>query len=99
MCNFADDTTIVPAGSNLDKVLGRLETDALFLSKRFPENFMKLNKGKRHLLTVGTIQSNITIKVEEAIVVESSKEKPLGVISNEKLNFKSHTSSLSKKAS
>ena len=43
ICNFADDTTIFAADSCLDKVLERLETDAVVLSKWFPENFMKLN--------------------------------------------------------
>ena len=52
---------------------------------------------KCYLLTFGTIQSNTKIKIGEAIVEESSKEKLLGVI-DKKLNFKSHISSLCKKA-
>ena len=80
ICNFADDTTIFAADSCLDKVLERIETDAVVISKWFPENFMKLNEGKCHLLTFGTIQSNIKIKIGEAIVEETSEEKLLGVI-------------------
>ena len=80
VCNFADDTTIFAADCQLDKVLERLETDALILSKWFPENFMKLNAGKCHLLTFGTNQDDIKIKIGEAIVEESSEEKLLGVI-------------------
>ena len=99
VCNFADDTTIIAADSCLDKVLERLETDALVLSKWFPENSMKLNEGKCHLLTFGTIQSNIKIKFGEAIVEESSEEKLLGMILDKKLNFKSYISSLCKRAS
>ena len=34
-----------------------------------PENFMKLNEGKCHLLTFGTIQSNIKIKIGEDNVI------------------------------
>ena len=79
LCNFADDTTIFAADSCLDKVLERLETNALLLSKWFPENFMKLNEGKCHLPTFWTIQSNIKIEIGEAIVEESSEEKLLGV--------------------
>ena len=60
---------------------------------------MKLNEGKCHLLTCGTIQSNNKIKIGEAIVEESSEEKLLGVILDKKLNFKSHISNLCKKAS
>ena len=59
----------------------RLETDALVLSKWFPENFMKLNEGKCHLLTFGTNQDDIKITVGDAIVEESSEEMLLGVIS------------------
>ena len=50
-----------------------MEADALVLSKWFPEHFMKLNEGKCHLLTFGTIQSNSKIKIGKAIVGESSK--------------------------
>ena len=60
---------------------------------------MKLNEGKCHLLTFGTIQSNIKIKIGEAIVEESSEEKLLRVILDKKLNFKSHNSSLYKRVS
>ena len=89
ICNFADDTTIFAADGCLDKVVKQLETDALLLSKWFPENFMKLNEGKCHLLSFGTIYSNIKIRIGEAIVEESSEEKLLGVILDKKLNFKS----------
>ena len=99
VCNFADDTTIFAADCQLDKVLERLETDALILSKWFPENFMKLNAGKCHLLTFGTNQDDIKIKIGEAIVEESSEEKLLGVIIATNLNFKSHVSNLCKRAS
>ena len=75
ICNFTDDTTIFAAESCSDKVLERLETDALLLSKWFPENFMTLNKGKCHLLTFGIIQSIIKIKIGETIVEESSEDK------------------------
>ena len=43
---FCDDTTIFAVDSCLDKVLERLETDAVVFSKWFPENFMKLNGRK-----------------------------------------------------
>ena len=89
VCNFAYDTTIFAADCQLDKVLERLETDALILSKWFPENFMKLNAGNCHLLTFGTNQDDIKIK----------KVLYLGVIIDTNLNFKSHVSNLCKRAS
>ena len=99
VCNFADDISIFAADRQLDKVLERLETDALILSKWFPENFMKLNTGKCNLLTFRTNQDNIKIKIGEAIVEESSEEKLLGVIIDKNLTFKSHVSNLCKRAS
>ena len=39
--------------------------------------FMKFSEGKCYLLTFGTIQSNIKMKIGEAIVEESSEEKLL----------------------
>ena len=44
ICNSADDNTVLGADSCLDKVLERLETDALVLSKWFPENAIKLTE-------------------------------------------------------
>ena len=97
VCNFADDTTIFAADCQLDRVLERLETDALVLSKWFPENFMKLNEGKCHLLTFETSQDGIEITVGEAIVKESSEEKLLGVTIDKKFEFQSHVSNYAKK--
>ena len=67
ICNFADDTTIFAANSCLDKVLERLETASLVLSKWYPENVLKLDEGKCHLLAFGTIQSNSNIKIGEVL--------------------------------
>ena len=82
---FADDTTIFAADSCLNRVLERLETDAIVLSKWFLENFIELTEGKCYLLTFGTIQSNIKFKIGDAIVEESSEEKLLGLILDKKL--------------
>ena len=45
------------------------------------------------------IHCNVRIKIGEATVEESSEKKLLGVILGKKLNFKSHVSSLCKRAS
>ena len=50
---------------------------------------MKLNEGKCHLLTFGTNQDNIKIKVREAIADESSEGKLLGMIIDKPLFLKS----------
>ena len=81
---------IFAAESSLRKVLEWLDTDALVLSKWFPENSLKFNEGKCYLLTFGTIQNNTKIKVGKAIIEESSEEKLLAVIIDINFNFKSH---------
>ena len=99
VCNFANDTSIFAADFQLDYVLEQLETDALVLSKFwfYPENFIKFNEGKCHLLSFGTNQDDIKIKIGEAIVEESSEEKLLGEIIDKDLNFKSHVSNSCKR--
>ena len=51
---------------------------------------MKLNEGKCHLLTFGTTQRNIKIKILEAIVEESSEEKLLRASLCKKASQKLH---------
>ena len=60
---------------------------------------MKLNEGNCHLLTFGTVQGNIKIKIGEAVVEGSCEGKLLRVIIDKKRNFKSHFSSLCKRVS
>ena len=99
VCNFADDTTIFANDLRLEDVLEQLEANALILSKWFPENFMKLNKEKCHLLIVGGNQEGAKISIGEAVIKESPEEKLLGVTIDKNLNFNSHISNLCKKAS
>ena len=87
ICNFPDDTTIFTPDSCLDKVVERLENDGSCLIKVVSRKFMKLNEGKCHLLTFGTIKSNSKIKIGEAIDEESSEDKLLRVILDKKRTF------------
>ena len=69
ICNYADDTTIYACGINIENVIMHLENDALKITEWFPNNCMKLNEDKCHLMIFGTKGSNeTTIKIGEAYV-------------------------------
>ena len=53
VCNYADDTTIYTCGPNVENVVAKLENDALVISEWFPNNLMKLNEDKCHLMIFG----------------------------------------------
>ena len=99
VCNYADDTTIYTCGPNVENVLAKLENDALVISEWFPNNRMKLNEDKCHLMIFGGKSNEVSVKIGEASVKESKEEKPLGIIFDQTLSFKQHVRALCKKAS
>ena len=74
ICNFAHDATIFAADSYLAKALERLEIDALVLLRWFPENFMKWNEGKYHLLALGQSKTVLRPKLETPLFKKASKK-------------------------
>ena len=77
VCNYADDTTIYTCGPNVENVLAKLENDALVISEWFPNNRMKLNDYKCHLMIFGGKSNEVSVKIGEASVKESKEEKLL----------------------
>ena len=75
VCNYADYTTIYACGPNIETVIAHLEHDALKITEWFPNNFMKLNEDKCHLIVFGVTGGNeITIKIGDACVKELRKK-------------------------
>ena len=69
VCNYADDMTIYACGPKIETVIAHLEHDALKITEWFPNNFMKLNEDKCHLMVFGARGGNeITIKIGGACV-------------------------------
>ena len=100
ICDYADDTTIYACGPNIENVIMHLENDALKITEWFPNNGMKLNEDKCHLIIFGAKGSNeTTIKIGEACVKESTEENLLGIRFDQSLSFKQHVKALCKKAS
>ena len=99
VCNYADDTTIYACGPKIETVIAHLEHDALKITEWFPNNFMKLNEDKCHLMVFGTRGGNeITIKIGGACVKESTEENLLGITFDQSLSFKEHVKTLCRKA-
>ena len=99
VCNYADDTTIYACGPKIETVIAHLEYDALKITEWFPNNSMKLNEDKCHLIVFGARGGNeTTIKIGDACVKESSEENLLGITFDQSFSFKEHVKTLCRKA-
>ena len=98
ICNYADDTTIYASGPSIENVIMNLENDALKITEWFPNNGIKLNEDKCHLMIVGAKRNiKTTVKIGEAFVKESTEENLLGITFDQSLSFKQQVKALCKK--
>ena len=89
ICNYANDTTIYACDTNIKSVIKTLESDdALKIAEWFPNNFMKLNGDKCHLMAFGDKSNDVTLNIGSITIKESTEEKLLGVILDKNLCFK-----------
>ena len=93
---FADDNTPFVSGDWLDNVLVSLENASLKLFDWFFNNQMKANSDKCHLLIIVT--ASIAIKIKYNQILNSEREKLLGMTIANKLNFNNHLQKILKKA-
>ena len=98
ICNYADDTTIYACDNNIEGIIETLESDALKIAEWFPNNCMKLNEGKCHLMISGDKSNDISLNIGSVRIKESKEEKLLGVILDKTLCFKQQVKSICKKA-
>ena len=73
VCNYADDTAIYTCGPNVENVVAKLENDALMLSEWFPNNRMKLNEDKCHLMIFGGKSNDVSVNIGEANVKKAKR--------------------------
>ena len=99
VCNYAHDAKIYTCGPNIKSVVAKLEKDAFEISECFPNSRMKLNEDKFHLMIFGGKSNEVSVKIGEANVKESKKEKLLGIIFDQTLSFTQYVKTLCKKAS
>ena len=97
ICNYADDTTIYACDTNIESVIKTLESDALKIAEWFPNNFMKLNGDKCHLMVFGDKSNDVTLSIGSMTIKESTEEKLLGVILDKNLCFKQQVSQFAKR--
>ena len=89
ICNYASDTTIYACDTNIKSVIKTLESDdALKIAEWFPNNFMKLNGDKCHLMVFGDKSNDVTLNTGSITIKESTEEKLLGVILDKNPCFK-----------
>ena len=69
------------------------------MNQLFYENYMVLNAGKCHFMRLGKNTEGEIFSFNNIIMENSKERKILGVLIDNKLNFKSHISELCKKAS
>ena len=99
VCNFADDTTPYTCDMSLEVVMDRLESVAGKAVEWFKYNYMKLNADKCHLLVCGHKFEQMIASINNTKVIETHKEKLLGIIIDSKLSFEEHVQQICKKAS
>ena len=99
ICNYADDTTLYSCDREAKNVIAKLEQNANHVTTWLPENHMKLNEDKCHLIIFGGSKEKVNIHVGEVQIEESDDEKLLGITLDKKLSFKKHVQALCKKAS
>ena len=99
ICNYADDTTLYSCDREVKNVITKLEQNANHLITWFPENHMKFNEDKCHLIIFGTREEKVSMHVGEVQIEEIDDEKLLGITLDKKLTFKKHVQAICKKAS
>ena len=99
ICNYADDSTIYACDGNFEGVIATLGSDALKITEWFPNNCMKLNENKCHLMVFGDKSNDVSLNIGRITIKESTEEKLLRVILDKILCFKQQIKSICKKAS
>ena len=81
-------------GDCLKKTFQKIEEDSNILLKWFSNSYMILNANKCHLL-MGT-SKKARVEIENEIIKNSLKEKPLGILIDNRLNFEFYVENLCK---
>ena len=95
LANYADHTTPYVYDLELDKVIKSLEKNIDKLFDWFSDNILKANPDKYHLLI--NADENVASKIKNQTITNSSTEKLLGILFNNKFDFDEHATSLCRK--
>ena len=101
--NYADDNSPTVADVDLDKIIGRLETDIDILHGWFKNNGMLLNENKCHFMIIkpnwNTRHIKERIKLRKQTIKETNKAKLLGITFDNKLTMNDHIKNICNRAS
>ena len=89
---FADDTNIFCSGSNIQELSELVTSELCKLKQWFDRNKLSLNLSKTKMMLFSNHKTNIQVKIQvEGVEIERvSENKFLGVIIDEKINWKQH---------
>ena len=97
LANYADDTTPYAYDLENEKVIKLLEKNINNLFDWFSDNFLNANPNKCHLLI--NTDENVALKIKNETINNSSNQKLLGILFNNKFDFDEHVTSLCRKVS
>ena len=98
---FADDSTVTHSHTNLKSVIKIMEREFEKVLKWLSINRLIINLKKTHLMVFTNKQrpQEISLKVNNNVITETSESKFLGVIVDNKLSWASHINYISNKIS
>ena len=98
---FADDTTLTHSGPNLNVLTNELERELNKVLDWLLANKLIINLSKTHsmLFTNKRVDRKITIRANDSNLEQKTECKFLGVIVDDRLNWKSHINHISSKVS
>ena len=99
LANYADDSTMYTSEKRVSTIIDSLRHEFTILSKWFYNNFMVLNPEQCSFMLLGvddSLQTNVVCG--DQILKKIIQEKVLGVTLDNKLNFATHLSNITKNA-
>ena len=93
MVNYADDCSPYESNVSVEDVIFKLENDARLLMEWYTNNYLSPNPDKWHCNG-----NELFVTIGQKSICNSSNEKILGVVFDNKLNFNCHLDKLCKKA-
>ena len=99
---FADDTTVYTSGKSLNECIAHMSSELLHISNWFMSNKLTLNVDKTQVMFFSRRKKttpNIQVTLRGQPIANVTNTKFLGVIVDEKLNWKDHISFIASKIS
>ena len=99
LSNYADDNNLFATGTDIQLINQMLLSDFRAVNNWFYENFMILNPGKCHFMSIGKDTRDEDVFYYDNLTLKNSNEEEiLGVIIDRKLTFHQHIKKMCRKA-